>query len=85
MRKYHPVITNLRRAVLLLVLKTLNGTMNSVRRRRSLAARPCCSTMTLRSNSSSGSKSTNFCGGRWPPTTKIQRRRRNFGPGRQGS
>ncbi|KAH3788579.1 hypothetical protein DPMN_166724 [Dreissena polymorpha] len=59
--------------------------MNSVSRRRGLAARPSCSTMTLRSNSSSGSESTNFCGGRGPPTTRIQRRRRNFGPGRQES
>ncbi|KAH3849279.1 hypothetical protein DPMN_091675 [Dreissena polymorpha] len=69
-------MTNMRRAVLLLVLKTLNRTM---------ASRPSCSTMTLRSNSSSGSGSTNFCGGRGPPITRIQRRRRNFGPGRQES
>ncbi|KAH3869450.1 hypothetical protein DPMN_032619 [Dreissena polymorpha] len=59
--------------------------MNSLSRRRSLAARTSCSTMTLRSNSSSGSGSTNFYGGRGPPTTRIQRRRRNFGPGRQES
>ncbi|KAH3777098.1 hypothetical protein DPMN_178535 [Dreissena polymorpha] len=59
--------------------------MNFVSRRRSLAARPYCSTITLRSNSSIGSASTNFCGGRGPPTTRIQRRRRNFGPGRQES
>ncbi|KAH3868744.1 hypothetical protein DPMN_031896 [Dreissena polymorpha] len=59
--------------------------MNSFSRRKSLAARSSFSKMTLRSNSSSGSGSTNFCGGRGPPTTRIQRRGRNFGQGRQES
>ena len=64
---------------------TWRGMMNSVSLRGSLAARPSCSTMTLRSNSSSGFGSTNFCGGKGPPSTRIQRGRRSFGPGRQDS